>query len=297
MTGFAKKFLLFLLIALPSTLMLTENGGGLFVRAEEDAVEGEEDAAVEEEDGDATVETDEGTLEATGEGDKEEEDEEPPIVASPDAKTTILFTQPRGNEFPAGHMVKFLVGFTNAGSQDFVIDTMEASFRYPQDFTYYIQNFTAVRYDRLVDPSREATFEYAFTPSETFHARPFGLVINLNYHDAEGTVFQDAVFNETISIVEPDEGLDGETFFLYVFLVAVGVLLLVGVQQLLGSFSKKRLAKPRQPIEMGTQNKGDVDYDWLPKETLNEMNKSPRRSPRQSPGRRRAKRSSGASED
>ena len=36
---------------------------------------------------------------------------------------------------------------------------------------------------------------------------------------------------------------------------------------------KKRLTKPRQPIEMGTQNKGDVDYDWLPKETLNELSK------------------------
>ncbi len=33
---------------------------------------------------------------------------------------------------------------------------------------------------------------------------------------------------------------------------------------------KKRLSKPR-PVEMGTQNKGDVDYDWLPKETLNEI--------------------------
>ena len=27
----------------------------------------------------------------------------------------------------------------------------------------------------------------------------------------EDTQFQDAVFNDTISIVEPDEGLDGET--------------------------------------------------------------------------------------
>ena len=43
-------------------------------------------------------------------------------------------------EFPAGQMVKFLVGFSNMGSQEFVIDTMEASFRYPQDFSFYIQN-------------------------------------------------------------------------------------------------------------------------------------------------------------
>jgi len=167
---------------------------------------------------------------------------------------------------------------------------MEASFRYPQDFSFYIQNFTNLRYDRVIEASRQATFEYAFQISETFHARPFGLVVNLNYHDGEGKQFIDAVFNETISIVEPDEGLDGETFFLYVFLIAVAVLVLVGVQQMLAGFSKKRLSKPKPAVEMGTQNnKGDVDYDWLPKETLSELNKSPR----QSPGRRRAKRSSG----
>ena len=120
--------------------------------------------------------------------------------------------------------------------------------------------FTAVRYDRQVEASRQATFEYAFTPSETFNARPFGLTINLNYKDGvshlcyhrrrfhvvslnnydaientvikvqgddptveieqinaidkllqEGNLFQDAVFNETINIVDADEGLDGET--------------------------------------------------------------------------------------
>ena len=26
-------------------------------------------------------------------------------------------------------------------------------------------------------------------------------------------------------------------------------------------------------MEMGTQNKGDIDFDWIPKETLNEISK------------------------
>lgn len=30
-----------------------------------------------------------------------------------------------------------------------------------------------------------------------------------------------AVFNETVNIVEIDEGLDGETIFLYIFLAAI----------------------------------------------------------------------------
>ena len=44
------------------------------------------------------------------------------------------------------------------------------------------------------------------------------------------------MFNETVNIVELDEGLDGETFFLYVFLAAVVVLIIVGAQQFFVSF-------------------------------------------------------------
>ena len=36
----------------------------------------------------------------------------------------------------------------------------------------------------LVEPRRQATFEYVLTPSETFSARTFGLTINLNYKDS-----------------------------------------------------------------------------------------------------------------
>ena len=41
-------------------------------------------------------------------------------------------------------------------------------------------------------------------------------------------------------------------------------------------FQKKRgsRSKARPAIETGTQNKGDVDYDWLPKETLNGLSES-----------------------
>lgn len=288
------KLILMLLIVLPTTLMLAGNGPSMVVRAqEEDIVEGEEDEEATVVDEDAATEdpgamTDEGTPE-------EEEDEEKPLKASTDADTYLLFTKPNSMDFPAGEQVRFLVGFTNGGDKDFVVESMEASFRYPQDYSFYIQNFTTNRYNHLVEPKKEATFSYQFTPSETFNARPFGLSINLNYRDAEGNYFQDAVYNETINIVEPDEGLDGETFFLYIFLAAIAVLLLVGAQQLLASFGKSRgrMTKIRPTIEVGTQNKGDVDLDWLPEDTLQKLNKSPGRSPKQSPRQRSKRRSAG----
>ncbi|KTG06521.1 hypothetical protein cypCar_00039825 [Cyprinus carpio] len=138
-------------------------------------------------------------------------------------------------DFPANNIVKFLLGFTNKGSENFVVESLDASFRYPQDFQFYIQNFTALQLGTEVPPQRQASFEYSFIPAEPMGGRPFGLVINLNYRDSSGNVFQDAVFNQTVTITEREDGLDGETIFLYVFLSGLGLLLVVGLHQLLES--------------------------------------------------------------
>ncbi|XP_064610530.1 translocon-associated protein subunit alpha-like [Liolophura sinensis] len=301
MTRFLGKFLLLLLLILPTTVLLVGQGSSVVAHAEDaggDAVEGEED--------EATVETDEGpaggmeqeaaVTETGEEAEEEDEEDERALKPSPNADTQLLFTKPTGTDLPAGGIVRLLVGFTNTGDKDFIVETMDAAFRYPQDYSFYIQNFTVVKYNTVVEPKRQATFEYVFSPSEAFHSRPFGLTVNLNYKDSEGQQFQSAVFNETINVVELEDGLDGETFFLYVFLAAVGVLLLVGAQQLLATYGKKRLSRPKAPVEMGTQN-SDVDYDWLPEETLQEIKRSPGRSPKQSPRQRRSKRQQGSAED
>lgn len=89
----------------------------------------------------------------------------------------------------------------------------------------------------------------------------------------DGNAYVNAVFNETVSIVELDEGLDGETFFLYVLLAGVVVLLLVGAQQLFSSLKKKHGGSSKQKVEMGTSNHSDIDYSWLPQETLNSLSK------------------------
>lgn len=197
-------------------------------------------------------------------------------------------------ELPGGVLVEFLVGFRNKGPQDFVVESLDASFRYPMDFNFYIQNFSVIAFNKEISPSKEATFAYSFMPSETFAGRPFGLNINLVYRDGLGNRFQvqftlinlplsllsqenalldttdllqDAVYNETVQIVELEEGLDGETFFLYVFLAAGVVLLLVLGQQTLLSVGRKRTGR-KAPVETGTSNPNNVDYEWLPKQTL-----------------------------
>lgn len=284
MFGNLKKLLFTLLLVLPVILSLT-NTNGMKAYADEDDLEGSEDDILEEEEEEeddeeeeAVVDGDGGDVEAAGE--EEEEGDGP--KGSPDADTVILFTKPVGSgaELPAGKLVEFLVGFTNNGDQDFILDTIDASFRYPMDFNFYIQNFTAIPYTRAVKPKQEATVMYSFYPAEAFAGRPLGLVVQLSYKDADGNPFTEAVFNQTVTITEVDEGMDTETFFLYLFLLALGVLALIAGHHFLSTLGRKKGSK-KTIMEMGTSPKGDVDYDWIPKETLNELRKTPRTSPRQ----------------
>jgi len=86
-------------------------------------------------------------------------------------------------ELIAGKLTRLLVGARNNGSQNFIVESIDGSLRYPQDFTYYIQNFTLLRSEKVIEPSLESTFEYLFMPSETFNGRPMGLVVLLNYRN------------------------------------------------------------------------------------------------------------------
>ena len=107
-----------------------------------------------------------------------------------------------------------------------IVDSMEASLRYPMDFTFHLQNFSAINYVKNVKAKQQATVAYSFIAADAFAGRPIGLTINLHYRDSAGNFFIDPVFNETVQIVEFDEGFDTETFFMYVCMFGLTVLLL-----------------------------------------------------------------------
>jgi len=111
-------------------------------------------------------------------------------------------------------------------------------------------------------------------------------------------MFVNSVFNDTVNVIEPEEGLDGETFFLYIFLAALIALLLFALQHFFSIFSKKRRPGKQSSSKQTNGGNGsytngsdDVDYEWIPKEHL-QQNKSPKQSPR-----KRTTRSSGESAD
>ncbi|KAL6111652.1 uncharacterized protein ACO6RY_08583 [Pungitius sinensis] len=284
MFNFGPKVLLLLLVAFPCGLVSFAGQVSADSDSDEDIADDPETEVDEEEDEEeALVEEDQMQ---PSEGDEEDSDEAADKLLSshPDADTTIIFMT--GEEFPANEIVRFLVGFTNKGSQDFTVQSLEASFRYPQDFQFYIQNFTALPLSAVVQPQAQASFEYSFIPAQPMAGRPFGLVILLNYLDTQGNVFQTAIYNQTVNIIELEEGLDGETMFLYIFLAGLVSLMLFGIYQVLETRTKKRIPVK---IERGTGGMNDVDISWIPQENLNIMNKA---SPKASP-RKRTKRAAG----
>merc|ERR1719510_187285 len=140
-----------------------------------------------------------------------------------------------------------------------MVDSLEASLRYPMDFTFHIQNFTTATFSKAVKPGQQATVGYSFGPADAFAGRPIGLVINLQYRDASGNMFIDPVFNETVQIVEFDEGFDTETFFLYVTLAGSAFLVLFLIFNFLSGGSKKKAsASRRAAVETGTGKDDDV---------------------------------------
>uniref|UniRef100_A0A5S6QUD2 Translocon-associated protein subunit alpha n=1 Tax=Trichuris muris TaxID=70415 RepID=A0A5S6QUD2_TRIMR len=203
--------------------------------------------------------------------DLDDEEEAGQLGPSPYAETDFLFTDPPGSlEFIGGKLAKMLVGFYNSGTNDFVVLSMEASLRYPTDHTYYIHNYTVMKYETLVSPITEATFEYMFMPFESLSGRSFGLVVNLNYKQNNGKQFASTVFNDTITINEEVSNFNAETVFLYVVFSCLVCLVVILAYQFIASRRRKMGLKKRTavPVEMGTSNAADIDFEWIPKEAL-----------------------------
>lgn len=263
-----------LLLVLSASLLI---GHSNFVAAEDELVEDEEDVKV--------ADAPDGKKGDASSKDVEEEEEIKTPQPSPDVDVHVLFTQPTSpKEIPSRTATRFLVGFANNGDKEFNVMNLEASFRYPMDYSFHIQNFTSAFYNRPVGPKQEATLDYAFMPGDAYAGRPFGFVVTLSYRDAEGTIFQNTVFNDTIHVTEEGSDVNPETLFLYVFLGCVVILALLGGQQLLVKMRKKHgMIRRQAPVEMGTAASGDVDYDWIPKEILNHAKKSPQANGKTSP--------------
>lgn len=188
---------------------------------------------------------------------------------SDDADVTFMFTRPvvqKPYEFPIGKDVHFLVGFKNKAQKDFQLTTMDASFKYELDFSYTLQNFSSYPYNKIVEPNQETTIGYTLFVSEQYAARPYGFTVNLLYSDKDGVQYMNTVFNETVKLIEIDEGLDSESFFLYILLAGFVALIGYGLNSLYIKYvnpTRRSSIKPKAEQEKA-KTTSEVDYDWLP---------------------------------
>lgn len=204
-----------------------------------------------------------------GKAEQQVEETAPVVGPSPDAQTAFYFVEPADSkEIPAGKVSTFLVGFANKGEKDFTIHAIEPSFRHPFDFRMSILNLTAARYEKVVAPKQEATFDYRFIANEAFIGRPLGLVVNVHYTDPVGGYFVSTVYNETITVQEDESNFNTETGFLFITLGGLalgGVFLLF---QVLSKFTRKSPAVSKSSrYETGT-NSDEIDYEWIPRSHL-----------------------------
>uniref|UniRef100_A0A8D1HP55 Translocon-associated protein subunit alpha n=1 Tax=Sus scrofa TaxID=9823 RepID=A0A8D1HP55_PIG len=279
------RLLLLLLLVFPATLLLRGGPGGSLAVAQ-DLTEDEEtveDSIIEDEDDEAEVEEDEPTDLAE---DKEEEDVSGEPEASPSADTTILFV--KGEDIFQEKIVFFFFFFLRLGMIDSILPLF-AAFICTILFYFFAFVFLGLHLQHMEVPRRFSAFHYAGVSIVSLGLSPLS-VWNMNLTSVHGNVFQDAVFNQTVTIIEREDGLDGETIFMYMFLAGLGLLLVVGLHQLLESRKRKR---PIQKVETGTSSQNDVDMSWIPQETLNQINKA---SPRRLPRKRAQKRSVGSDE-
>lgn len=101
----------------------------------------EDDEAEVEEDDQGVIDEEE-TEEAVTAG----EDEIEPLKAHPDVETSVVYSSGADIDLVAGQELQAFIHFLNTATKNFIVTKVEASFRYPQDFTYIIQNVGVIMY-------------------------------------------------------------------------------------------------------------------------------------------------------
>jgi len=179
------------------------------------------------------------------------------VEPHPEVRTSFVFPRLQGLKVIAGEETEIVLGFKNTGHIPFNITVLEASLRYPQDFRYFIQNFTQSDWSITVGPLEEVSVSYFFTPNELIEPREFGFVADVYYWNTiSDEEHKSTFFNGTVEIIEKEGTLDAQTFFSYSGGIALfGLLAYIGFK-LAPNFRKKRGGKRAPVVEYGTVSTG-----------------------------------------
>jgi len=182
------------------------------------------------------------------------------LIAAPGVSTSFVFPTSPTKQIAIGRDIEVIIGFHNEGSSTFNVSQIFGALRYPQDWRYYIQNFTKQASNVVVKPGEQHSFVYTFMPDNFLESREIGFSGQFFYSDLEGNNYTSYWYNSTISLIEVQEPLDLQTLFTYIGLVGVAGLVLFIIYK---SVSDKKSRKPARRVETGTVATNVIDGEWL----------------------------------
>ena len=183
-----------------------------------------------------------------------------------DVDTVHIFPDYDASKLPSGETLKVLLGFHNSGGTPLNVTHIAGSLNLPNMFSFHVTNFTVSEYLSIVEPGKEASFEYRFELDPLLAGHDFQLAFTAFYAD-DADNYATTFYNGTLTILDPIGVFDTQTMFMYAIFASVFAFavyfglqatgMLPAVKKALGMGKKKRVKK----TETGTR--GATDDDWL----------------------------------
>ena len=181
--------------------------------------------------------------------------------------------------------VDLLITFSNQAHVHLNLTSVHGYVNSPISYNLSIENLTAVDYDTLVAPGKEATLKYTFKPDAALIGRKFQLSHVLTYKTGQYVMYK-TVYNSTVVFTEPMTSLFDSTTLLM-------LIQLLGIISIGGFYGMKELEK-RGLIKLSDKEVKEVKTrkpeDWLPGSFMAAQDKSfdAPKSPKSPKGKKRS---------
>lgn len=171
----------------------------------------------------------------------------------PDVETVYAFVKHADKNLPVGESISIICGFVNNADTPINVTGVMGSVNSPQQFSFYVQNFTGMMVNETVGPESEISFEYNFETHPMLDPLEWQVALTVFYEDGTSG-FTSTFYNETVNFYEPPKPWDTES--VVKALLAVGAVVL-GLMYWAGKID---------PFAQTTKNPDEgkkYDDDWL----------------------------------
>ncbi len=128
-------------------------------------------------------------------------------------------------------------------------------------------------YNVSVLPDQSSTFLYKFKPDQRLEPREFGVVVEVFYLNEQNDTFATTFFNQTVSLVEVEQGFDIQYVFTVITLLVIVALGGFAVYQKLEGGKTETKKSVKTPVAAAAtsaspSSPATVDRSWIPKDVL-----------------------------